>query len=159
MCCSQIPFWMTFWWFKAQGQAWLFQCAHPLVLSKPFRLRQEPQSPSLHPITAICNQRFSDQNEENGDLFHEWTKMECFHFQWALSQVNISWSKLVLKLNYSYLLEHSRERLWSVCPFTKGVLAGWPPISSHSGWKRGYNNHLVWRWYWTDDIFWTILNE
>lgn len=79
--------------------------------------------------------------------------MECFHFQWALSQVNISRSKLVLKLNYSYLLEHSREWLWSVCTFTKGILAGWPPVSSHLGWKKGYNNHLVWQWYWTDDIF------
>lgn len=26
-------------------------------------------------------QRLSDQNEGEGDLFHEWTKMECFHFQ------------------------------------------------------------------------------
>lgn len=111
------------------------------------------------PLQLSETRDFQIRVRGEGDLFHEWTKMECFHFQWALSQVNISRSKLVLKLNYSYLSEHSRERLWSVCTFTKGILAGWPPIPIHSGWKRGYNNHLVWQWYWTDDIFWTILNE
>lgn len=117
---------VVLWWLKAQDQVWFSQRTRHLMRqtrSYAFPLQFEKGNvffqvkSSIHALCITLQlpqmlfQRLSDQNEGKGDLFHEWTKMECFHFQWDLSQVNISRSKLVLKLNYSYLLEHSREWL------------------------------------------------